>query len=213
VAEDRKPILIVVAGANGSGKTTLTQQLLLDKWLNGVEYLNPDAIAQDRFGGWNDHKAIVQAANFVAAAREAALARRESIAFETVFSAQDKLDYVRRAKRAGFFVRIFYVCTASPEINAARVARRVMEGGHDVPITKIIQRFQRSLGNASAAATVADRFYLWDNSIEGQWPRRILRVAEGRLAREYEAPPHEVATLLRDTIIKGKPPSPAPPKS
>ena len=91
VAEDRKPILVVVAGANGSGKTTLTQQLLLDKWLKDVEYLNPDAIAQERFGGWNDPKAIVQAANFVAEAREAALARYESIAFETVFSAPDKL--------------------------------------------------------------------------------------------------------------------------
>jgi predicted ABC-type ATPase len=212
VAEDRKPILVVVAGANGSGKTTLTQQLLLDKWLKGVEYLNPDAIAQERFGGWNDPKAIVQAADFVAEAREAALARYESLAFETVFSAPDKLDYVRRAKQAGFFVRIFYVCTASPEINAARVARRVMEGGHDVPITKIIQRFGGSLGNAMTAAGVVDRFYLWDNSVEGHPPRRILRVVDGRLAREYEAPPHEVAGLLRDAIVKDKPPPPAPRK-
>lgn len=176
MAEDRKPILVVVAGANGSGKTTLTQQLLLDKWLKGVEYLNPDAIAQERFGGWNDPKAIVQAADFVAEAREAALAKYESIAFETVFSAPDKLDYVRRAKQAGFFVRIFYVCTASPEINAARVV---------------------------------DRFYLWDNSLQGHPPRRVLRVVDGRLAREYEAPPHEVAALLRDAIVKNNPPSPA----
>lgn len=198
VAENRKPILVVVAGANGSGKTTLTQQLLLDKWLKGVEYLNPDAIAQ--------------AADFVAEAREADLARYESIAFETVFSAPDKLDYVRRAKQAGFFARIFYVCTASPEINAARVARRVMEGGHDVPITKIIQRFRGSLGNAMTAAGVVDRFYLWDNSVQGHPPRRILRVVDGRLAREYEAPPHEVAALLRDAIVKDKRPLPAPRK-
>ena len=39
-----------------------------------------------------------------------------------------------------------------------------MEGGHDVPITKIIQRFRGSLGNAMTAAGVVDRFYLWDNS-------------------------------------------------
>jgi predicted ABC-type ATPase len=44
----------------------------------------------------------------------------------------------RCLSEADYFVRIFYVCTASPDINAARVARRVMEGGHDVPITKII---------------------------------------------------------------------------
>jgi predicted ABC-type ATPase len=216
-AEDRKPILIVVAGANGSGKTTLTSQLLQDRWLRGVTYLNPDAIAQERFGGWNDAKAVLQAAQYVADERERALAARESIAFETVFSAQDKLDYVRRAKQAGFFVRIFYVCTVSPEINAARVARRVMEGGHDVPITKIITRFQRSLANAASAALVADRFYLWDNSVEGQSPRRILRAVGGRIAREYEPPPHPMAALVRDALLvgrdallKGKPPSPAP---
>jgi predicted ABC-type ATPase len=202
-AEGRKPVLVVVAGANGSGKTTLTNQLLLDRWLKGVTYLNPDAIAQERFGGWNDPHAVLQAAQYVTAAREAALAARQSVAFETVFSAKDKLDYVRRARLAGYFVRMFYVCTASPEINAARVARRVMEGGHDVPITKIIQRFQGSLANSAAAAEVVDRFYLFDNSVEQQPLRRLFRATHGVLAREYEAPPHEVARLLRDAV-RGK---------
>jgi predicted ABC-type ATPase len=85
-----------------------------------------------------------------------------------------------------------------------------MEGGHDVPIPKIIHRFERSLANAMTAASVADRFNLWDNSVEDQSPRRILRVAEGRLAREYEPPPHPMAALLREAIVKDKPPSPAP---
>jgi predicted ABC-type ATPase len=199
--EGRKPVLIVVAGANGSGKTTLTNQLLSDRWLRGVTYLNPDAIAQERFGGWNDPKAVLQAAQYVTEEREAALAECASLAFETVFSSKDKLDYVRRAKQAGYFVRIFYVCTASPDINAARVARRVMEGGHDVPITKIIQRFRGSLANASAAAAVADRFYLFDNSVDRQAPRRLFRAVDGRLAREYEPPPHEVAVMLRDAVM------------
>lgn len=154
----RKPVLIVVAGANGSGKTTLTNQLLSDRWLRGVTYLNPDAIAEERFGGWNDPKAVLQAAQYVTEEREAALAKGASLAFETVFSSKDKLDYVRRAKQADCFVRIFYVCTALPDINAARVARRVMEGGHDVPITKIIQRFRGSLANASATGAVTASF-------------------------------------------------------
>ena len=57
---------------------------------------------------------------------------------------------------------------------------------------------------------VADRFYLWDNSVEGQSPRRILRAVDGRIAREYEPPPHPMAALLRDALLKGRPPSPAP---
>jgi len=32
-------------------------------------------------------------------------------------------------------------------INAKRVAMRVMEGGHDVPIGKIISRYAKSLAN------------------------------------------------------------------
>lgn len=68
---DRKPVLVVVAEANGSGKTTLTNQLLLDRWLRGVTHLNPDMIAQERFGGWNDPKAVLQAAQHVAMLRAA----------------------------------------------------------------------------------------------------------------------------------------------
>jgi predicted ABC-type ATPase len=88
-----------------------------------------------------------------------------------------------------------------------------MEGGHDVPISKIIQRFERSLANAASAALVVNRFYLWDNSVEGQSPRRILRAADGRLARDYEPPPHAGASLVREVLLKGTPPSPAPRKS
>ena len=45
-----------------------------------------------------------------------------------------------------------------------------------------------------------DRFYLFDNSVDQQAPRRILRAADGVLLREYEAPPHEVAQLLRSAL-------------
>ena len=198
--DGNKPVLVVVAGANGSGKTTLTNQLLLDRWLRGVAYLNPDKLAQERFGGWNDPKAVLAAARYVTEAREAALAKRESIAFETVFSAPDKLAFVQRAKQRDYFVRLFYVMTASPTINAARVAQRVMEGGHEVPIGKIVSRFTGSLANAAAAARLVDRFYAFDNSVEEQAARRIFRAADGVLAKEYEAPPHAVAKALRSAV-------------
>ncbi len=65
--------------------------------------------------------------------------------FETVLSAPDKMDFIRRAGDAGFFIRLFFVGTDDPSINAKRVAMRVMEGGHDVPIPKIIGRYTKSL--------------------------------------------------------------------
>ena len=48
-----KPVLLVIAGPNGSGKTTVTGRLRRDHWSDGVEYLNPDEVALERFGDWN----------------------------------------------------------------------------------------------------------------------------------------------------------------
>lgn len=48
-----RPVLLVIGGPNGAGKTTLTITLRKERWSEGVEYLNPDDIARDRFGDWN----------------------------------------------------------------------------------------------------------------------------------------------------------------
>jgi len=54
----------------------------------------------------------------------------QSMAFETVFSIQEKLQFLHQAKDAGFFIRFFFICTNDPSINAQRIAFRVMESGH-----------------------------------------------------------------------------------
>ena len=118
------PVLLVIAGPNGAGKTTITVRLRKEKWSEHVEYLNPDDVARDRFGDWNSPQASLDAARWTTERREVLLAQRAGIAFETVFSAEDKLDFVSRAKTAGYFVRIFFVGTRDPRINAARVADR-----------------------------------------------------------------------------------------
>lgn len=49
-----KPTLIVVAGPNGSGKTSVTTQILKHEWIEGCVYINPDSIAQEELGDWNN---------------------------------------------------------------------------------------------------------------------------------------------------------------
>ena len=143
VKENHKPVLIVIAGPNGSGKTTITSKILRHEWLEGAVYVNPDQVAQDRFGDWNSPEAVLQAAQYCEEQREACLQQGKSLIFETVLSSDGKVDFIRRAHEAGYFIRIFFVSTAHPTINAARIAQRVMEGGHDVPINKIISRYQK----------------------------------------------------------------------
>mgnify|MGYP003879409357 CR=1 FL=1 len=121
--------LLVVAGPNGSGKTSVTEQGLRHEWFHDCLYLNPDNIARDQFGDWNSPDAILQAARLADTIREEAIAKRTSLAFETVLSSEGKIDYLRRAKEAGYFIRLFFVGTESPAINAARITKRFMDGG------------------------------------------------------------------------------------
>ena len=185
MTEALKPRLIVVAGPNGAGKTSITEQLLRHEWMGDCEYVNPDYIARDEFGDWNAPEAVSKAAARAAEIRERCLRERRSLAFETVLSMPDKIDFMQRAKQDGFFVRLFFVGTNDPSINAKRVALRVMEGGHDVPISKIIARHTRSLANCSVAARVANRAYVYDNSVDGAAARLLFRFADGRLLKQY----------------------------
>ena len=182
---EHKPELIIIAGPNGSGKTSITQKFLHHEWAEGTTYINPDQIANDLFGDWNNSESVLKAATYCSDLREQCLKEKRSLVFETVFSAQDKIDFVIRAKQAGFFIRIFFISTSNPAINASRIAKRVMEGGHDVPITKIISRYNKSIQNCKTVASIIDRLYVYDNSIDDVDARPLFRLSEGVLAKQY----------------------------
>lgn len=182
---EHRPVLIVVAGPNGSGKTTITSKILKHEWLENAIYINPDIIAQERFGDWNSPKAILEAVNYCKSLREDALTNHKSLIFESVFSSDEKVDFVCRAKQQGYFIRLFFVATSHPSINASRIAKRVILGGHDVPIAKIISRYQKSILNCRKIISLVDRLYVYDNSIEDKEASLLFRMSDGKLAKNY----------------------------
>lgn len=193
-----RPVLIVIAGPNGSGKTTITSKILHHEWLENALYINPDIIAQEKFGNWNSHEAVMKSVKYCEQLREGCIVKKQSLIFETVLSIPQKVDYIKRAKAAGFFVRLFFVSTSSPAINAARIAKRVMEGGHDVPIPKIISRYQRSISNCAAAAHIANRTYIYDNSCENADAKLLFRMVDGNLFKTYvDEIPEWAKTILQ----------------
>ena len=196
VTTKHKPVLIIIAGPNGSGKTTITSRILRHEWLEGAIYVNPDQVAQERFGDWNSDKAVKQAAQYCEEQREQCLRDGQSLIFETVLSSEGKVDFIRRAREAGYFIRLFFVATSHPTINAARIAQRVMEGGHDVPIAKVISRYCKSILNCKRCISLADRVYVYDNSIDDADARLLFRMTDGQLFKQYADDIPEWATTI-----------------
>lgn len=180
-----QPKLIVIAGPNGSGKTTITNQLLKHEWIEGCKYINPDNIAKEVFGDWNNLENVSRAAQLATTQRESCIENKDNLIFETVFSSQEKIDFLIRAKEMGYFIRLFFIGTDSPTINASRVAKRVLENGHDVPISKIITRYYKSIANCVVVSSLVDRLYIYDNSVNDRSATLLFRSSNGVLTKQY----------------------------
>ncbi len=176
-----RPECIVIAGPNGSGKTTLTRGLLpsLVERLPGLVAINPDDIALREFRDRPYESVILEAAERAKTQREAAIQEGRNLLFETVFSAEDKLGFLRRAKAAGYVVRLIFIATDDPAINCARVALRAARGGHDVPTDRILSRYPKSMAQAALALPFVDRGHVLDNTLWWDAPERVFSTVEG----------------------------------
>ena len=61
-----------------------------------------------------------------------------------------------------------------------------MQGGHDVPISKIVSRYYKSISNCKTIASVVDRLYVYDNSTDGEDASLLFRLVDGSLKKQYE---------------------------
>ena len=77
-----------------------------------------------------------------------------------------------------------------------------MEGGHDVPIQKIISRYEKAIINAIKVASFADRSYFYDNSIDNQNAQLLFRTADGKFAKKYvESCPQWTETIIEAITV------------
>lgn len=83
---------------------------------------------------------------------------------ETTLAGNTYLNLMRDVKQRGWAVYLIYIGIADPNLYVLRVSDRVNLGGHDVPRSDILRRYERSLNNLVKAAEIVDRLSLYDNS-------------------------------------------------
>src|SRR5205809_137859 len=152
-AADERPVLVVLAGPNGAGKSTFFAQHLHGL---GLLFVNADHIARllrDAEPGLPRLQLERRAFDEAERLRADLIDLRFGFCTETVFSdpAGAKLDFMERARSAGFVVLLLFIGLAGPALSVARVATRVARGGHDVPDHKLFARYPRTLSNLRAA--------------------------------------------------------------
>ncbi len=195
----------MIAGPNGAGKTTLCR-VLRQKGIEFGEYINPDDIAQELEGSYDER--VRQAQVIADRRREACIEARRSFSFETVMSHPSKVDILARAKVAGFFVQLFFVGTDDPQTNIERVALRVAQGGHDVPTDRIVPRWNRTMALLGDAIKASDRSFLFDNSAAGHvdaGPKLVFTTEWGKDGRwepnlRVNQPPNWVRRYALDPL-------------
>ena len=154
--------LVVIGGPNGAGKTTAAGKLLpVD--LNIREFVNADEIARGISPFNPEGSAVLAGRLMVERMRELSKAG-QSFAFETC-AGRSHARFLRSARDLDYRVTLVFLWLPSPEAAAERVARRVEQGGHSIPIHVITRRYFAGLRNLRQIYLPAvDIASIFDNS-------------------------------------------------
>lgn len=173
------PILHILAGPNGAGKTTLYEAQI--QAVADASFVNADRLAFEALGRHALTRSEAELGqNLANERRDALMGAGESLVTESTFSHPSKLDLIHRAKARGYRVFVYHVNLGSADDAVARVAAREARGGHPVPEANIRGRYKRNQPLIREAVRMADRARVFDNSVLGQAPRRLITFVNGQ---------------------------------
>ncbi|MFV1985131.1 MAG: zeta toxin family protein [Thiohalomonadales bacterium] len=188
--------LWILAGANGAGKTTFYQQFLKQ---TGMPFVNADLLAK-QLDSEHPEKVSYDAAILISRLRTELLKNEKTFCYETVFSHPSKIDFVAQAKAQHYEIILVYIHLQTAELNQARVAQRVSQGGHNVPADKIISRIPRTMKNIQATLPLADVVRIYDNSYHDTPYRAVAEITKGKYQQRITELPAWANEILMDYI-------------
>lgn len=198
--------IFVFAGPNGSGKSSIIKSFL-ELRICPTPYICPDAIAVELRNSKiypSEYDLYIDAMKQAETMRRNNVLHGHSFSFETVFSSDEKLKFLRFSKACGFHIVVIYITTSDYMINFRRVKRRVSEGGHDVPPDKIRSRYLRAMTLMPEVVAFADEAAVYDNSVDDAPPRLAFQKnADGTMSvlRDAERP-EWIGRYLEDPLTE-----------
>lgn len=166
--------IIIIAGPNGAGKTTFAREFLpTDEAC--LQFVNADLIAAG-LSPFAPETAALQAGRLMLTQIAAHVAHGRSFALETTLSGLSYAQKIPQWQALGYAVALHFLALPSAEVAIERVALRVRQGGHNIPVAVIRRRFASGQANLARYCTLVDVWDVYDNS----GPTPVL-IAEGNL--------------------------------
>jgi len=184
--------LWLLVGGNGAGKSTF-YRLVLEPL--GLPFVNANRLAKLVYPAAAEEHSY-EAALLAEQQRNTLLVSGASFCFETVFSHPSKIDFMARAKALGYTVIMVLIHLEQAELNAARVAQRVQEGGHNVPTEKLLKRIPRMLNQVKTAIPLGDEVRVLDNSSAENPFRPLMTIKLGQVECHQHPLPAWATQLL-----------------
>ena len=174
-----KPVIHVLAGVNGAGKSSIGESEFRSE---GLSVFNPDTIAQqirDLHPDISLTLANAHAWQIGKSLLERAIAGGHDYRFETTLGGRTIAQLLEKAARSGHRLQVWFCGLASADLHIRRVRSRVAHGGHDIPVEKIRERWNRSRENLIRLLPLIDHLRVYDNSSEadpaaGRQPQPVL---------------------------------------
>lgn len=161
--EQKKKNLYIIAGCNGAGKTTASFTVL-PEMLDCKEFVNADEMAKG-LSPFNPEGVALQAGRLMIERVLQLLRDQETFAFETTLSTRSYVKLVKMAQKQGYYVSLLFFSLATPEQAVRRVAKRVSQGGHNIPTDVVYRRYASGLKNLfQLYMDTVDFWALYDNS-------------------------------------------------
>ncbi len=158
--------LYIIAGCNGSGKTTASFTILPEV-LDCKEFINADEIAKG-LSPFQPENVAMQAGRIMLARMDELLQKGETFAFETTLATKSYKQKIEWAQANGYEVTLLFFWLRNVAMAKERVAQRVAEGGHSIPLETIERRYHNGIANLFAIyIDMVDICYIFDNS-EGE---------------------------------------------
>jgi len=157
------PTLFVIAGCNGAGKTTLSKNLL-PEYLGVKEFVNADEIARG-LSPFNPEGVAFTAGRIMLERIHELAKEKKDFAIETTLSSKSYESLFKELKAKRYEIILLFVYLSSSKEAIKRVAKRVSEGGHNIPKEIIERRYERGLKNFKEVyLSIADGWLVFDNT-------------------------------------------------